>query len=464
MTALLCTITAPLFGASLLWAVPRRLKGYASVIFCAATLAAALRTAFNCLRGGTFLVSLPLTEWFSLSLQADGLAAVMAVVSVFVALAILIYALEYMQHNERQGEFYFWMVLFIGSMMGLVFSANLFLLFCFWELTSVCSWRLIAFYRAEKDIKAADQAFLVTFVGASLMLVGIGMIYFQTGTADIKLLQGAALPSLAGVLLLAGIVSKSAQLPFQTWLPDAGVAPTPVTALLHAAVLVKIGVYVFARLFIATLEPSAAFLNGVLVLASVTIVVSAGSALIEQNIKRILAYSTISQLGYILLAFSLQLKLAYVVGLVYIAAHSLAKAGLFLCAGMVEHATGTKKLSELGGLARTMPLTATAFLLSAFSIMGIPPLFGFWPKFMTILLTVKSGRIMAGVCVTAAAVMTMLYLMRFFRIVFLGPVRFEKAVETRSFMVWVVMGLGVLSLAAGLCGRIPFEFIMRIVR
>ncbi|HTY44500.1 MAG TPA: NADH-quinone oxidoreductase subunit L [Patescibacteria group bacterium] len=464
MNPVFMTILVPVFGALFLPLVPSRQKPASSVALLAATFLLSLLAVFPVLKGRELFFMQYFTDWFSLSFVADGLAVFMAAVSSFVAFLICVYSLDYMQHYAESGEFYFWMVLFVGAMMGLIFSANLILLFCFWEVTSVCSWKLIGFYRKEKDAKAADKAFLVTFFGASLMLAGLIIVYLTYGTFEVGALRNMPVVDLVAFLVLAGILSKSAQLPLQSWLPDAGVAPTPVTALLHAAVLVKIGVYMFARFFCLTLAVSPAFLNSCIALSVITIVVAAASALVENNIKRILAYSTISQLGYILLALSLNTGISLKVALVYILAHSLAKAGLFLCAGIVEHKTGTKDIHELGGLLPYMPYTAAAYLLCAFSIIGIPPLLGFWPKFMVVMLAVKSGHILAGVLAVAGALATLLYLMRLFNKVFLGQVRIKASEDKNSPMVWVVLVLAAASLALGLGFKVPFHFVMALIK
>jgi NADH:ubiquinone oxidoreductase subunit 5 (subunit L)/multisubunit Na+/H+ antiporter MnhA subunit len=336
-------------------------------------------------------------------------------------------------------------------------------MFCFWEMTSVCSWRLIAFYRRDKDVKAADRAFLVTFFGASLMLIGIVLVYLNYGTLEISMLKDKPLINLIAFLLFAGIISKSAQLPLQTWLADAGVAPTPVTALLHAAVLVKIGVYAFARLFSLTFLVSPLFLNSVIFISVITIIVGGCCALVENNMKRILAYSTISQLGYIILALALNTLISFKVALVYILAHSLAKAGLFLCAGIIEHKTGTKDINRLGGLLKTMPYVALAYILCAFSIIGIPPFLGFWPKFMTILLAFQARYSWAGILAVIGALLTLFYLMRLFDKVFLGQGQIVVREEKNSWMLYVVLALGVLSLAFGLGIKILFNLLTSII-
>jgi NADH:ubiquinone oxidoreductase subunit 5 (subunit L)/multisubunit Na+/H+ antiporter MnhA subunit len=457
--ALPLTIIFPLLGAFFVFFMPKKYKPLLSVAVLGVTFLASASLIPQIAKDGAVLFTRHLSGWFNLSFIADGLAVFMAVVSSFVAFLISLYSLEYMKDYENRGVFYFWTVLFVGSMMGLVFSANLILLFCFWEVTSLCSWRLIAFYRKEEDTKAADKAFLVTFFGASAMLAGIILIYLNYGTLEIVSLRGLPIANISAFLLLVGIISKSAQLPLETWLPDAGVAPTPVTALLHAAVLVKIGIYAFARIFGMTFSASPIFLNAVITVSVVTIIVAAASALVEKNMKRILAYSTISQLGYILLALALDTGLSFKIAMLYILAHSVAKAGLFLCAGIIEHKTGTKDITKLGGLWHSMPYTAVAYLLCAFSIIGIPPFLGFWPKLMLVLLSLESGHILAGAFLVLGAVFTLFYLMRLFNSVFFGQIKIEAKEDRRSVMVWVVLILGALSLLFGLWVKLPFNLI-----
>ncbi|MCX7661392.1 MAG: proton-conducting transporter membrane subunit, partial [Candidatus Omnitrophica bacterium] len=357
---------------------------------------------------------------------------------------------EYMREYPEKDEFYFWTVLFVGAMMGLIFSNQLLLMYCFWEITAICSWKLIGFYRREEDNKSAQRAFLTTFLGASLFLLGIIILYFECNTLDLNPLKGKILSNLIAGLFLCGILSKSAQLPFQSWLPDAGVAPTPVTALLHAAVLVKIGVYAFIRLFNLTFEVLPSFQYFCLWLGVSTILVSAGCALKENNMKRILAYSTISQLGYIIVISSFKTELAFRFTLLYILAHSLAKAGLFLCVGIVENKSGTKDITKLGGLLKTMPLTGLAYILSSLSIIGLPPFLGFWPKVMTILITAQHGYFWLTTLLVVGAIFTLLYLTRLFHYVFGGDLKIKIEEEKRSIMVYVCLLLGILSLLLGI--------------
>jgi formate hydrogenlyase subunit 3/multisubunit Na+/H+ antiporter MnhD subunit len=256
--------------------------------------------------------------------------------------------------------------------------------------------------------------------------------------------------------------------PFHSWLPDAGVAPSPVTALLHAAVLVKIGCYVYARLFIASFGVESFWHVVVPAIAGFSAIVSAGAAIVETDIKRIIAYSTISQLGFIILGLSIGTPLGVAGGLIYILMHGLSKGGLFLCAGIVEQRTHVKDVNKLGGLIEVMPLTAAAFVVCSFSIMGIPPLGGFFGKFMVIAGTVNSGQMWTAAIFIFGAILTMIYLFRAFNLVFLGSTKLQGSLSSfkagSSVMVFSVVLLAVLSLAGGVFFNYPSEFVLATVK
>jgi NADH:ubiquinone oxidoreductase subunit 5 (subunit L)/multisubunit Na+/H+ antiporter MnhA subunit len=412
-----------------------------------------------------FPVALP--YGFDFVLRADGLAVFTAAMSSLISSIIVLYSMSYISHYEYQDEYYCMVVLFLGSMMGLVFSSNLIWLYVFWELTAITSWRLIGFFREKQHVVRADKAFLVTGFGALAMLAGFVILGVQYGSNgqhggeqrfmfNLLTLRGKEISSLAATLIMLGILSKSATLPFQTWLPDAGVAPSPVTALLHAAVLVKIGVYVYARLFVVTFDIAAWGRSAVLAVAAASALISAGAALKETDLKRLIAYSTISQIAFIFFGFAVggftgrAAEIGVTGALLYILMHGLAKGGLFLCAGIVEQRTHTKDIRQLGGLARTMPFTAVAFLLCAFSVMGIPPFGGFFAKYMVFSAAAESGQLWIGLTFLAAAIMTIAYLFRAFTMVFLGEPKSSQAAEGSPVMVGSVVGLAALSLGAGL--------------
>jgi NADH:ubiquinone oxidoreductase subunit 5 (subunit L)/multisubunit Na+/H+ antiporter MnhA subunit len=416
--------------------------------------------------GGTVAVSLPFAIGAGISdslFYADGLAVFMALVSSSVSSVIVAYSFGYIRRYENRNEYYLMVLLFLGAMMGLVFARNLIYLFVFWEITAFTCWRLIGFFREPAIVLKADKAFFITVFGALAMLAGFFFVYAQAGSFDMGVIKerlgGRAIPNVAVLLILIGILSKSATLPLHTWLPDAGVAPSPVTALLHAAVLVKIGVYAFARLFVMTFGVEELWHTVVPIIAATSALVSAGAALLETDMKRIIAYSTISQIGFILLGLSVGSVSGFEGGLLYIMMHSIAKGGLFLCAGIIEQGTHTKDITKMGGLAASMPLTAFAFLFCSFSVMGIPPFGGFFSKYLVISGAVEAGELAVSIVFIAGAFLTIIYLFRLFAMVFLGPEKIKVEREGSRSMVGSVVFLAVLSLASGLLVAAPAAFI-----
>ncbi|MCX5686246.1 MAG: proton-conducting transporter membrane subunit, partial [Candidatus Omnitrophica bacterium] len=261
---LLAIVLAPVIGSFLLPVAGRiseRLRNALALLLVLIPLIGSALIVPIVMTGQRIAILWGIPLGFDFILTADRLAVFMALVSSFISAIIVIYSFGYISHYENRNEYYFMVVLFVGAMMGIVYSGNLLFLYLFWEITAITSWRLIGFFREKEHVIKADKAFLVTIGGALAMLIGFIYIYQRTGSFDMvvikEALKGAPVPDIFVMLILFGILSKSATLPFHTWLPDAGVAPSPVTALLHAALLVKIGVYVFARLFIATFSYTA---------------------------------------------------------------------------------------------------------------------------------------------------------------------------------------------------------------
>nr|MBP7870369.1 NADH-quinone oxidoreductase subunit L [Candidatus Saccharicenans sp.] len=429
---LLGSLLVPLAGA-----ISPKLRSCWSVLIGGITAFLPLTLITQALHGGEVLWSKRLALGLDFVLIIDPLSIFMSIVSSFIGFLIIIYSLGYMHHEDHQDEYYLMVVMFIGAMMGLVFSGSLVFIYLFWEIIAIACWRLIGFYRQKDYVLKADKAFLMTFGGAVVMLLGFILIYAQTGTFNLTAMRGVAIPGSAVLLILFGIFSKSATVPLHTWLPDAGVAPTTVTALLHAAVLVKIGVYAYARLFLYTFKIPDAWQQAVIILAVVSSLIAAGGAAVENDIKRILAYSTISQIGYIFLGLSVANPTAVSGGLLYILMHGLGKAGLFLCAGIVIHSTNKRDIREMGGLIKTMPITAISFLVCAFSVIGLPPLGGFFSKLLVIMGTIQANQIWIAALALFTAILTMYYLMRVFALVFLGELKVAAPEKTPS-MVGVV--------------------------
>jgi len=466
-TLILLAIFVPVLGSFLLPLFGKLSESFRNIMavlmilttmLCSFGLAAKLMGGENIAVGYSHVLSMG-------SFYADKLAVFMALVSSIVGAVIVFYSTGYINHYENRNEYYFMVVLFLGSMMGIVFSRNLISLFIFWEITSIASWRLIGFFREKDYVLKADKAFLVTVFGALVMFIGFLDVYGTAGSFDLGVLSHVHISNMAVLLILFGILSKSATLPMHTWLPDAGVAPSPVTALLHAAVLVKIGVYVFARLFVATFQIDDVWHVVVPVIAAVSALVSAGAAMIETDMKRIIAYSTISQIGFILLGLSIGNEIGLAGGLLYILMHGISKASLFLCAGVIEQQTHTKDITKMGGLIKTLPITAISFLVSAFSVMGIPPFGGFFAKFMVINGAVTSPHKWIAFVFLFGGLMTVIYLLRLFVMIFMGKPKVNYEVKEGSFsMVSSVATLAVLSLLGGVFINYPADFVYATVQ
>jgi len=458
---MLAAVLIPMVGCFLLPAfasVSARSRNAFAVVLASAMLASVLSLIPAVWAGAMPRAELALPLGFELVFKADPLSVFMAGVSALVGLFIVIYSLGYIANYPNQTEYYIMVLLFLGSMMGLVFSMNLVWMYVFWEITAICSWRLVGFFRKELDVLRADKTFLVTAFGALCMLLGFLAIYADHGSLNLETLRGRPLSGITVLLILLGIFSKSATLPLSTWLPDAGVAPSPVTALLHAAVLVKIGVYAFARIFCATFGLSPEWAEAVLVVAAASALVSAGAALVENDIKRIIAYSTISQIAFIFLGLAVDNRIGIAGAMLYILMHGVAKGGLFLCAGIIEHGAHTKDITKMGGLFRTMPVTAVSFAFCALSVMGIPPFGGFFSKFMVFEGAIAADQPRIAGFFLFGAVLTLVYLMRLFYAVFLGEERGHAEPEGSASMVLSVASLGALSLLLGLAIFYPASY------
>lgn len=389
-------------------------------------------------------------NYFNFFFFVDGISLIFALIFSFIGLVALVYSLPYMREYENQREYYFMTCLMIASLIGVSFSRNLILFYIFWEIAAITVWRLVGFYREERVVWIADKTFLMTFLGSSFMLMGFTLLYIQAGTLDLMGLKGSAIPNLnlALFLIFLGIIAKTAILPLHTWLSDAHpVAPSPMSAIL-SGVEVEVGLLGFLRIFVWMAGFSWSW---ILTLAVVSSLIGAGAALLEKDIKRIIAYSTVSQVGYILLGFALLEKVGIIAGLLYFMVHAIAKASLFLGAGVAERRYQTRDITRLGGLIRTSPVLGIGFLFSAFSIAGFPPFGGFYAKLMVIMSAVREGHLWVATLAIAAAILTMLYLFRLFNGVFMGKeAESGKFLPPDKLMVGCVVLLGIISLAIGL--------------
>ena len=322
---------------------------------------------------------------FNIGVRIDGLTAVMLVVVTSVSLLVQIYSHGYMSGDPGYGRYYAYMSLFTASMLGLVLADSVLMIFIFWELVGLCSFLLIGFWFYKPSAAAAaKKAFITTRVGDVGFMVGILIIWTKTGTFNVAEIQHAALAGTIGATTLtlfalgvfAGAAGKSAQVPLHIWLPDAMEGPTPVSALIHAATMVAAGVYLVARFFPVFASATGA-LHTVAWIGAITAIVAATMGIVNPDIKKVLAYSTISQLGYMMLSLG---SGAYVAAIFHLMNHAFFKALLFLGSGSVGHATNTFDMRQMGGLRKVMPFTFITFLIGSLSLSGIPPFSGYYSK------------------------------------------------------------------------------------
>jgi multicomponent Na+:H+ antiporter subunit A len=322
----------------------------------------------------------------TLSLRLDGLSLLFGLIVTGIGACIAFYTNYYFEHDEQQGYFYLLLFFFMASMLGLVLANDLLLLYIFWEGTSISSYLLIAFKSGYKGaVEGARRALIVTTAGGLAMLGGMVLLGQAAGTFQIDRIL--AMPELATnpifpwalVLIMLGAFTKSAQFPFHFWLPGAMAAPTPASAYLHSATMVKAGVYLLARLH-PTFGDSALWFWPLFVVGGITMVLGAVSAIRYRDMKAVLAYTTISALGTMVMLLAFPMAEAAMIVVVTILAHALYKAPLFLMAGIVDHAMGTRDLRNLAGLWRTLPWVAAVAILAGVSMAGVPPTWGFLAK------------------------------------------------------------------------------------
>ena len=409
----------------------------------------------------------------------DPLTAIMLVVVTGVSLMVQVYSIGYMHDDPGYARYFAYMSLFTASMIGLVLAGNIVQLYVFWELVGLCSYLLIGFwYHKPAAAAAAKKAFIITRIGDFGLLLAILYLVFNVDSfasqglnpleiADIH--KAVAIPGLlaSGVVtwlaigIFTGAVGKSGQFPLHTWLPDAMEGPTPVSALIHAATMVTAGVFLVARFF-PLFQASETAMTVVAVVGGFTAVFAASMGLVANDIKRVLAYSTVSQLGYMMLALGVG---AYGPAIFHLFTHAFFKALLFLGSGSVKHATGTFDMRYMGGLRVLMPWTYVTFLIGALSLAGIFPLAGFWSKDEILLGAFHSsgavGQLVFWLAL-AAVFMTAFYMFRALFMTFGGEFRGGSDVdpeadahdevhlrESEPVMVLPLVVLGIAAIAAG---------------
>jgi NADH-quinone oxidoreductase subunit L len=396
----------------------------------------------------------------------DALSGLMILVVAFVSFLIHLYSAEFMSTDEGYSRNFAYMNLFVASMLVLVLADNLLFLYLGWEGVGLCSYLLIGFwYRDPVNGLAARKAFIVTRVGDTAMAIGLFVLFTNLGTLEIQPLMrqavahwpvGSGLPIAAAALLLGGALGKSAQLPLQTWLPDAMAGPTPVSALIHAATMVTAGVYLIARTHVLyVLAPPVQ--TAVAVIGALTLLLAGFSALNQTDLKRILAYSTISQVGYMFLALGVG---AWSAAIFHFMTHAFFKALLFLSAGVIVQRLGDEHdIFKMGGLRQRLPLAFWSFLIGSISLAALPLIdAGFYSKDLILWEAWSDGALgpwlwSAGL---VGAFLTAIYIFRAVFVVFFGPVRLEPTGPTGWRVAVPLVVLSILALVGGFVEIPPY--------
>jgi NADH-quinone oxidoreductase subunit L len=393
------------------------------------------------------------------NLRLDAVSATMILVITGVGVLIHVYAIGYMEGDPRYGRFFAYLNLFVFFMLLLVLADNYGLLYVGWEGVGLCSYLLIGFwFEKAENASAAKKAFITTRIGDTAMLIGLALIVSKFGSLDFSTVLGAPGETIAkgtataiALLLFAGAIGKSAQVPLHVWLPDAMAGPTPVSALIHAATMVTAGVYLVVR-SAPLFELSGVALTVVLVVGLVTALFAATCALAQDDIKRVLAYSTISQLGFMFMAAGMRL---YTGAMFMLVAHAFYKALMFLGAGSVMHGMHEETdLQRMGGLIRRMPITGWTFLIGALALAGIPPLAGFFAKDQILEIANHTGRTWIYLLGTLGALLSALYIGRLLFLAFFGEPRSEEAEHAHESPSVMTVPLVILAAGAAVIGLI----------
>ncbi len=448
MTGLLIALTIglPWIGAVAVWAAGdyrARLQHRLAVGFAVS----AAVTALLLLTATTDAVALRLVVggiFGDFTFVPDGLAVLLTVIAAVIGGLAVIFSMDYMHGEAGLGRYYALVLLFIGAMAGLVLASNLLLMFLFWEMTALCSYALISFYNDDpKAVAGGIKALVMTQIGGLGLLIGVLAARASLGSYDISaLLEGAhtlAPETLALIAFgfLVAAAAKSAQVPFQTWLPGAMEAPTPVSALIHAATMVNAGVYLLIRFFPA-FEGVPGWTTAVMLVGLISALLAALLAVVAKDLKRALAYSTVSQLGYMVYAVGVGGVFA---AQFHLLSHAVFKALLFLGAGAVIHAAGTRDMWKMGGLGKEMPFTRNTFIIGALALMGLPILNGFWSKELILEAGLHEGPAWAFAGMVIGAGLTALYTFRMVWLVFFGPRRSEKHVHDAGPAMRLALGV-----------------------
>ena len=442
----------PLIGRVSRRVVPDLLAN-AALLFLAVYAVAAGRPLIG---NGPVLQQVPwLGDAVNIRLAMDGFSLVMLMVVSVVGLCVSLFSVDYMEHYGAKANYYALLLVMIAGMNGLVLATDIFNVYVFLEVAAVASYSLVAFGRGYEELEAAFKYLMLSVVASAAILVSIAVLFGMTGSLSfaglakaLQELNAGPAVGIAAALFIAGFGLKAALVPFHAWLPDAHPsAPAPISAMLSGLLIKVSGVYALTRLFLNVFGLTPALSTVLMVLGTVSMVAAAFLALGQRDLKRMLAYSSISQVGYIVLGIGIGTPLGIAGGLFHLVNHALAKGLLFLTSGSVQQATGTRDLGEMGGLAKRMPFTAGTNLVGSLAIAGVPPLNGFWSKLIIIIALIQAHHPIFALIAVLASVLTLWYYLLIQRRAFFGTLN-EKWAAVREAPFWMTAATVLL---AALC-------------
>lgn len=403
---------------------------------------------------------------FGINLVLDGLSHFLLLTVCLIAFMATLYSIAYMKQYTAKGKYYSLFLLMLAGMNGVVLTGDLFNLYVFLEIAAVASYALVAFGTEAEELEASFKYLVMGAVASAFILIGIGIIYSLTGTLNMadaaRLLSSAALTvkMFVAALFIMGFGLKAALVPFHAWLPDAHPsAPAPISAMLSGVLIKALGVYALIRIFFNVIGFSSQLSYILMMLGTASMLVGVLLAIGQWDFKRLLAYHSISQIGYVVLGVGLATPLGVLGGLFHLFNHALFKSLLFLNAGAVEYTLGTRQLQEMGGLSRKMPVTSATSLAASMSIAGIPPFNGFWSKLFIIIACIQAGRLWFALAAVIGSLLTLASFLKVQKYAFFEKLkpRFENIKEAPLVMGLSMVVLALLCLGAGLA----FPYVLR---
>ena len=466
-------VAIPLAGAFLTSLLGKKIKGAPDVFSFLTTLVLSILSIVS-IRvvnlSGTLVYSVGAwTIPVGIGMVLDGLSAFMLVTVNLVAAFVSIFSINYMNKFTAKWKFYTLFLLMLAGMNGVIVTGDMFNLFVFLEIAAVASYALVAFGTERHELEAAFKYAVMGTVASSFILLGIVILYSYTSTLNMADMQMVLAEKGTGniifmvsVLFLMGFGLKAALVPFHAWLPDAHPsAPAPISAMLSGVLIKSLGVYALCRIFYNVIGMSQALSSIFLFLGTLSMVIGGILAIGQWDLKRLLAYSSISQIGYIILGLGLGTPLGILGGLFHLLNHSVFKSLLFLNSGAIEYATGTRDLQKMGGLAERMPLTATTSMMASMSVAGVPPFSGFWSKLLIIIAAVEAGRFGYAFWAVLISILTLAMYMRVMKYAFFGALR-EKLNSVKEVPLFMKLSMGLLAFICLIAGVLLLPDVYRV--